>query len=94
MNGFGGTLQYIAPEMFSGAKYTSKCDLWSLGVCAHTLLTGYFPFDGAHHRIIKQEILTKTLQFTSFERMIIKNPARQFVRKLLQRNVKRRYTAV
>jgi len=34
-----GTEGYMAPEVFQGA-YTSKADLWSVGVLAHSLLTG------------------------------------------------------
>ena len=47
MESFCGTLLYIAPEMFKHKRYTSACDMWSMGVIAYHLLTGYPPFWGA-----------------------------------------------
>lgn len=40
-----GTLGYAAPEVINRVPYTSKCDLWSLGVIAYILLVGYPPFN-------------------------------------------------
>jgi len=40
-----GTLGYIAPEVLQ-ESYTSQCDLWSLGIIAFALLSGYMPFNG------------------------------------------------
>jgi calcium-dependent protein kinase len=38
-----GTIFYVAPEVLQ-CSYGLKCDLWSLGVIAHMLMTGLPPF--------------------------------------------------
>lgn len=40
-----GTITYAAPEVFQHC-YTSKADVWSVGVICYALLTGTMPFDG------------------------------------------------
>lgn len=39
-----GTLDYISPEQVSGRRATAASDIYSLGVVAHTCLTGERPF--------------------------------------------------
>mmetsp|Transcript_50417 Transcript_50417/g.117679 ORF Transcript_50417/g.117679 Transcript_50417/m.117679 type:complete len:568 (-) Transcript_50417:94-1797(-) len=43
-----GTLSYVAPEVLR-KNYTNKCDLWSVGVIAFILLSGYMPFSGSEN---------------------------------------------
>ncbi|CAH1392407.1 unnamed protein product [Nezara viridula] len=40
---FVGTLQYVAPELFT-QNYTSSVDYWSLGLVCHEIITGTRPF--------------------------------------------------
>lgn len=40
-----GTPDFVAPEVLDNA-YSAKADMWSVGVCAYMLLTGYAPFPG------------------------------------------------
>ena len=42
-----GTAVYMAPERLSDSKHsTAACDIYSLGVVLHELLTGVLPFEG------------------------------------------------
>ncbi|KAK6170853.1 hypothetical protein SNE40_019148 [Patella caerulea] len=41
---FVGTLQYLAPELFVGQKYTQTVDYWSFGTVIFECLTGSRPF--------------------------------------------------
>uniref|UniRef100_A0A7S0ZP70 Calmodulin n=1 Tax=Noctiluca scintillans TaxID=2966 RepID=A0A7S0ZP70_NOCSC len=54
-----GTLSYMAPEVLD-MSYTSKCDLWSMGVIAFILLVGYMPFVGTEDQQI-EHILSGTV---------------------------------
>jgi len=40
----GGTASYVSPEVLHG-KFSSRSDLWSLGVCLFMLIAGRRPFD-------------------------------------------------
>ncbi|MEM5476110.1 bifunctional protein-serine/threonine kinase/phosphatase [Pacificibacter sp. AS14] len=43
-DGILGTLQYTAPEYFSGEQVSWRSDLFSLGVIAYEMLTGVLPY--------------------------------------------------
>ena len=45
-----GSLPYAAPEIFAGAPYDAKADVWSFGVCVFMLLTKCAPFDVSRER--------------------------------------------
>lgn len=42
--GVCGTAPYMAPEMLGGERYTAKVDVWALGVLAHVVLFGCWPY--------------------------------------------------
>lgn len=71
--------------------YDSKCDLWSLGVITHIMLTGISPFygDGTEACIINNVKLGK-INFDARQWNNISDTAKIFVRKLLEVNVKKR----
>jgi calcium-dependent protein kinase len=48
-----GSIAYVSPDVLCGHGYTSKCDLWSLGVIVFMLLAGYPPFHGNDDEVRK-----------------------------------------
>ncbi|KAJ1555398.1 hypothetical protein HK096_001547 [Nowakowskiella sp. JEL0078] len=51
-NHFVGTLEYAAPEVLRGEKYSGRAsDVWCLGILLYTLLCGHSPFTS------KEEVL-------------------------------------
>lgn len=56
-----GTLDYLPPEMVSGAKHDEKVDLWSLGVLCYELLIGKPPFESP-----RQEETFRRIKFGLF----------------------------
>ena len=54
---FLGTPYFIAPEIIKKEKYGTKCDVWSLGVIAHLILTGKMPFEAENKNKLFEVIL-------------------------------------
>mmetsp|Transcript_38671 Transcript_38671/g.28023 ORF Transcript_38671/g.28023 Transcript_38671/m.28023 type:complete len:109 (-) Transcript_38671:901-1227(-) len=42
-----GSINFVAPEVFTALKYNSKCDIWSLGVILYAMVSGCLPFHGS-----------------------------------------------
>ena len=50
-----GSVQWAAPEVLLGQRYSHKCDQWSFGVVCWEVLTARVPFDG----LAQPEVATK-----------------------------------
>ena len=61
-NGIFGDQRYRAPEVIQGKPYTSKADMWSLGVIMYFLLAGEHPFEKSSSSLKKKH----TIQPKSF----------------------------
>lgn len=52
----------MAPELLTTkvGSYTSKADLWSIGVCFYQMLFGKTPFDAKNYNDLKTLVKTKS----------------------------------
>jgi calcium-dependent protein kinase len=83
-----GSFTYAAPEVITSnniSAYTSKCDLWSLGVLTYVMLSGKPPFWGNHQQFVsKQKKEQYPMKGEPWDKMDPK--AKDFVKKLLKAN--------
>lgn len=56
-NLLAGTYEYMAPEVVKREKYSTKIDIWSIGVLAFELLHRYTPFKGPNVAAITGNIV-------------------------------------
>lgn len=99
-----GTPEYCAPEvgfkssfiqtssnLSESNGYDKKCDIWSLGVITHIMLTGISPFygDGTEMSIV-QNTRSGKLNFSAKQWETISSNAKDFVRGLLKVDVTHR----
>lgn len=87
-----GTPYYIAPEVLR-RDYTSKCDLWSVGVIAYIMLCGYPPFYGESDKDIFRRIAAGKFHFPHREWGHVSLEAKEFVKSLLRVKPSERPTA-
>jgi len=85
-----GTLAYVAPEVLN-KSYTSKCDMWSMGVVIFILLVGYMPFSGAENIQMRHIREGKFTIKDSWNR--VSASAAAFVRSMITVDVKTRISA-
>mmetsp|Transcript_30512 Transcript_30512/g.87135 ORF Transcript_30512/g.87135 Transcript_30512/m.87135 type:complete len:544 (+) Transcript_30512:96-1727(+) len=77
-----GTLAYVAPEVLR-KSYTSQCDLWSLGVIAFIIISGYMPFSGSETNQTKN-IFHGIYKMKPERWDTVSDKAKDFVKSLLQ----------
>jgi len=87
-----GTPYYIAPDVLR-KKYKKSCDLWSVGVVAYILLCGYPPFNGSDKDEMHRATLRGRYHFPSEEWNDVSHSAKDFIRRLLQMDPRKRMTA-
>ena len=92
MNQKLGTPYYIAPEVIH-KKYNEKCDLWSIGVILYIMLCGYPPFNGNSDKEIMEAVMIGKFKMEGEDWDCVSSDAKHMVRKLLERDVNKRYSA-
>jgi calcium-dependent protein kinase len=87
-----GTMNYIAPEVVK-RKYNNQCDLWSAGVIMFILLSGTLPFKSSSKKKTLALIAEGKFSLDVGRWELVSNEAKNFLRKLLEVDVKMRYSA-
>ncbi|VWU50087.1 calcium-dependent protein kinase, putative [Hepatocystis sp. ex Piliocolobus tephrosceles] len=87
-----GSPHYISPELIR-KKYTMSSDIWALGVMVFFMLTGRYPFEGKNTPKVVDEILNKNINWKDKEFSSLSVEAVDFLKRLLERNEKKRMTA-
>jgi len=88
-----GTIDYASPELLSFEGYTTKTDMWSVGVMVFMLLAGYPPFHGGGDVILSQ-VKSGRADWSQRDRwQHVSEHARDFVSKLLTRDPTERLDA-
>jgi serine/threonine protein kinase len=77
-----GTIYTMAPEVLKG-NYTTKADVWSIGVIAYMLLSSQMPFYGRKKRHIVEQILNCQFDFRGRRWKKISDQAKAFIEDLL-----------
>ncbi|KAL5566339.1 hypothetical protein UlMin_029503 [Ulmus minor] len=87
-----GSPYYVAPEVLR-KHYGPEADVWSAGVILYILLSGVPPFWAETEMGIFRQILQGKLDFESEPWPGISESAKDLIRKMLERNPKKRPTA-
>jgi len=82
----------MAPEVLKN-NYTSKADVWSIGVLTYMLLSSQMPFYGRKRREITKKISKSTYDFKGRRWAAISSQAKDFVKELLKQDPSERPTA-
>ena len=78
-----GTPQYMAPEILLRMRYSSKADIWSVGVIAYVVLSGRHPFNGPKINDILKKIQAGPLDFSHPVWAAVSPLAKEFIRSVL-----------
>ncbi|URD84932.1 CDPK-related protein [Musa troglodytarum] len=92
LNDIVGSAYYVAPEVLH-RSYSTEADVWSIGVIAYILLCGSRPFWARTESGIFRAVLKADPSFTEPPWPSISPEAKDFVKRLLSKDPRRRMTA-
>jgi len=92
MTDFEGTIQYMAPEILVGEKYTKSIDIWATGVITYVSLSACFPWEGKTDAEVQESIMSYKIKFYSPEFDNVSPDAIGFILRLLEMNTEKRIT--
>ncbi|KXS10116.1 Pkinase-domain-containing protein [Gonapodya prolifera JEL478] len=93
LRGEVGSFAYMSPEVLRGDAYNEKCDMWSVGVVAYLLLSGFFPFGAEEQPKAFRNIQAGKYYYPQEIWTYISPEARSFVDKLLVVDPSKRLSA-
>jgi len=81
-----GTVHFVAPEVVDSSfpMYTSKCDVWSVGVITYVLLSGDTPFTARNDGELRKNIIAGKVAVSGKAWKNVSSAAKDFVKSLLQ----------
>jgi calcium/calmodulin-dependent protein kinase I len=88
-----GSPGYVAPEVLTDDLYGREVDMWSVGVIAYVLLSGFPPFYSENIKELFQQIMIAKYDFPPQYWDSVSESAKDFVRRLLVRNPGSRMSA-
>ncbi|KAG6514576.1 hypothetical protein ZIOFF_024944 [Zingiber officinale] len=92
LNDIVGSAYYVAPEVLH-RSYSTEADVWSIGVIAYILLCGSRPFWARTESGIFRAVLKADPSFTEPPWPSLSPEAKDFVKRLLSKDPRRRMTA-
>ncbi|NP_001140858.1 putative protein kinase superfamily protein isoform 1 [Zea mays] len=92
LNDIVGSAYYVAPEVLH-RSYGTEADMWSIGVIAYILLCGSRPFWARTESGIFRAVLKAEPSFDEIPWPTLSAEAKDFVRRLLNKDYRKRMTA-
>lgn len=86
-----GTYPYMAPEIFQNKDYTSKIDVWAVGVMLHEMLFGELYFIGNSHMEVANNVQKKKYEIKQPSHLSVET--QNLLIKCLEKNPDFRITA-
>ena len=93
LNDIVGSAYYVAPEVLH-RSYSLEADIWSIGVITYILLCGSRPFWARTESGIFRAVLRADPSFDDLPWPSVSQEAKDFVKRLLNKDYRKRMTAV
>jgi len=88
-----GTPIYMAPEVITNHGYSQQCDIWSIGIVLHTLLSGKAPFIANNEDELRELITKGHLHFSGTKWKDVSPAAKQLIEGMLKVDPAHRLTS-